>query len=357
MTRLTNELRNFERSLESLHQRHSRSSRDAKRHELLDLVEHGIASLARALLEDLNVAARQEDRLDDLIDKASGAVRERRDRFAEDAPVQFFAQRIEELREVIRDIGYLREGFGVGSDQPRPADMKLTYVSAVEGYVLDVMTYVASELNSDSADIHVLKPEADLNLSTVREGIVALLEQDLGAAAFMDAVIDLGNRLTDVVGWDAYRDIPYERELGCRSDFFVEVVEREPPAKPLTGFGVEIAYPSRGGDTTADLLLMGGSAYQPNDETWLDVQEYTPREHAADSEVLAAIYRLAYAPGGLGNAADYTLCLAWSAYFARACARRFLNHVGRDFIGVRVGFGGGDWIDLGWVRRLTTDSK
>jgi hypothetical protein len=95
---------------------------------------------------------------------------------------------------------------------------------------------------------------------------------------------------------------------------------------------------------------MGGYSYQPNDETWLDVQDYSPRDHAAHSEVLAAIYRLAYSPGGLGNAADYTLCLAWGTYFSRACAHRYLEETGLERIGLRVGFGGGDWIDLGWVR-------
>ena len=343
-------LQEYRIALDSAHEHWARSQRASREHETLDIVEQVIPEVAKALLEDLGERADSDETPELTITRASAAVREHRERFAADAPVQFFAQRIEGLKQVLRDIEYLRAGFGLGSGRPQPADMKWTHVGAVESYVLDATRYVVNELKSDSAEVHRLKPEAALDLGAAHRVIAELLEQDMDVSAFMDAAMDLGHRLTGSAGWDAYRDLPYERELDERSSFFLEVVEREPPANPLTGFGVQIAYPSRDGETTADLWLMGGSAFQPNDETWLDVQEYSPRDQAAHSEVLAAIYSLAYAPGGLGNAADYTLCLAWSAYFSRACAYRYLEETGLERIGLRVGFGGGDWIDLGWVQ-------
>lgn len=352
MSRLSEVLREYRAALDTVHERRARSRRASKEHETLDLLEEVIPEVAKALLEDLGEPISVEATADETISKASTAVGGHRDRFANDAPVQFFAQRIEGLKQVLRDIEYLRQGFGLGSGRPQPADMKWTHVGAVESYVLDITRYVANELKSDGAEVYRLRPEVELDLGAAHRGIVEMLGRDLGPNDFMDAVIALAERLTNSAGWDAYRDILYERELDERSSFFLEVIEREPPAKPLTGFGVEIAYPSRDGETTADLWLVGGSAYQPNDETWLDVQEYSPRDHAVRSEVLAAIYRLAYGPGGLGNAADYTLGLAWAAYFSRACAYRYLEEMGLERIGLRVGFAGGDWIDLRWVRPL-----
>jgi hypothetical protein len=315
-----------------------------------DLVEQMILDVASAVLEDLGETSRPEESPEEMIKRAGSAIREHRQRFVDGAPVEFLARKVTAFYQALRDIAYLREGFGRGSGRPHPSDMKWSHGRAVESYVRDTVRQIAGELKSDVAEIHRLSPEVAIDLAAIRDGIVDLLNRDLDVVAFMHAAIDLGYWQAFTAGWDEYRDIPYEQELDERSSFFLEVLEREPPANPLTGFGVEIAYPNRDGETTADLWLMGGSAYQPNDETWLDVQEYSPRNHSAHSDVLAAIYRLAYAPGGLGNAADYTLCFAWGAYFSRACAYRYLEETGLERIGLRVGFGGGTWIDMGWVQ-------
>jgi hypothetical protein len=152
--------------------------------------------------------------------------------------------------------------------------MKWQHASAVRTYVVDLFSQLSADVKAEGAEVVPLAPEPDINLGMTHEGIVELLDRDLDAVAFMHAAIDLGYSQASTAGWDAYRDIPYEQELDEHSSFFLEVVEREPPAGHLTGFGVEIAYPSRDGETTADLWLMGGSAYQPNDETWLDVQDH-----------------------------------------------------------------------------------
>ena len=344
MSKLSEVLGEYRVALDAAHERRAQS------HDILDLVEQMIRDCVRALLEDLGNRSDPETTVDEMITKASAGVADHKERFSKDAPLQFFAREVEGFKQVLLDIGYLRKGFGLGSGRPQPEDMKWSRPGAVVSHVVSTMSYIAEELKSDDAQVHRLSPEVDLDLAAARDGIVELLNQDLDAVAFMHAAIDMGHSNAPTPGWDAYRDIPYEEEFDQRSSFFLEVVEREPPANTLTGFGVEIAYSSREGETTADLWLMGGYAYQPNDETWLDVQDYSPRDHAAHSEVLAVIYRLAYSPGGLGNAADYTLCLAWGTYFSRACAHRYLEETGLDRIGLRVGFGGGDWIDLGWVR-------
>ena len=315
----------------------------------LDLVEQMILDFTRGLLADLGEGAGSDETSQSMITRASAAVRMHKERFGKDAPLEFLAQQVEGLTQVLRDIGYLREGFGRGSTKPKPTDMKWTHRRAIESCVRDTARRIVGELRTDGAEVQRLMPEVQIDLAAAHHGIVELLRHDFGPREFMDAAVELGKRQTQVAGWDAFRDLRFEDELDKRSSFFLDVLEREPPGKPLTGFGVEIAHPSRAGETTADLWLMGGSAYQPDDETWLDVQEYTPREHEAHSEVLASIYRMAYAPGGLGNAADYTLCLAWAAYFSRACAHRYLEETRTLRVGCRVGFPAADFIELGWI--------
>lgn len=350
MSRLSDVLREYRLALDSAHEHRARSQHVSKEHDTLDIVEKVIPEAAKALLEDLGEHADSEEMPEMIVTRASAAVAEHGERFADDAPVQFFARRIEGLSQVLRDIGYLREGFGLGSDRPQPADMKWTHVGAVESYVWKSMGRVANEIKSDSAEVHRLKPEADLDLGAAHRGIVELLSKDIGPTEFMAAAIDLGKRLTKAEGWDAFRDLPFENELSERSSFFLDVVTREPPTAPLVGFYAGISYPSRRGETVADLHLMGSDTYHPNEEEWFAFVNYTPKDSFAHSKILASIYRMAYVPGGLGNAADFTLCLAWGTYLARACARHYLAEVRSDFIGVRAGFDSGDWIDLGWVR-------
>jgi hypothetical protein len=65
---------------------------------------------------------------------------------------------------------------------------------------------------------------------------------------------------------------------------------------------------------------------------------------------LAAIYRIAYRPGGLANDAEYPLCLAYAAFAVRELLNRIdpklvLDSVGP--VGVAVGFDSGDFLLLG----------
>lgn len=350
MSRLDELLKEYRAALDTAHRGAAQSSDPLNDPATLDLLERMIIDCVKGLLEDLGEASETDESAEMMIARASAAVGEHRERFVEDAPIEFFSRQIEGINQVLRDIGYLREGFGLGSGRAKPADMRWSHGRAVESYMRDTMRQIAGEFRSDVGDVRRLIPEADLDLAATHRDIVELLKHNVGAGEFMDAAIDLGNRQTQVAGWDIFRDLPYEDELGERSSFFLDVITRQPPRAPLVGLYAEIAYPSRRGETVADLNLTGADSYQPDDEEWFARINYTPKDSYAQSDVLASIYRLAYAPGGLGNAADFTLCLAWAAYFSRACAGRYLSEVGSDYVGLRVGFSGGDWIDLGWVR-------
>jgi hypothetical protein len=67
---------------------------------------------------------------------------------------------------------------------------------------------------------------------------------------------------------------------------------------------------------------------------------------------LARIYEVTYEAGGLGNDAEYPLCLAYAvlavrSLFSGAVAKTVFDSVGS--VGVAVGFDSGDFILLGRV--------
>lgn len=350
MSRVDELLKEYRAALDDARDRRVQSPNPSDERGELDLVEQMTLDCVRGLLEDLGEQTGADDSADKAIARASAAVGEHKERFVKDAPLTFLERQIGGLNQVLRDIGYLRDGFGLGSELPKPADMRWSHATGVRSYVVRTMGEVAGALKSGGAEVHRLIPEVNLDFSTHR-GIVELLTRELGASEFMDAAIDLGKRQMSVAGWDAFRDLPYEDESNERSSFFVDVIQRDPPKAPLAGLYAEITYPSRRGETVADLDLSGSDSYQPGGEEWFGLINYWPKNASAGSDVLASIHRLAHVPGGLGNSADYTLCLAWSAYLARACGRQYVGQVLADRIGCRVGFSGGDWIELGWIER------
>ena len=345
-------LRGYRARLDDLNEQRRLSDNQADHQEILAAIEAMIEELTRATLRHLGEPAQKSVPAEEAILQLSTVIAKKSEQFVEGAPVGFLADLVARQEQNLRDIQYLQQGLGLGSGRPKPLDMKWDHPSSVESDVLGTFSRLIESLRKEGAEIKRLIPEVQFDLASTRLGIIKLLDQEFDPPGFMGAALDLGESQTGAVGWDAFRELPYHAEVEARVSFFVDVVTREPPARPLAGFYAGIAYPSRGGETVADLQLMGSDTYQVDDEGWFARINYNPSESYAHSEVLASIYRMAYAPGGLGNAADYTLCLAWGSYLARACARRYLAESGSDFVGARVGFSGGDWIDLGWVRPL-----
>jgi hypothetical protein len=318
--------------------------------EILSLTKSMIQRCVPALVRDLGESLDQNDSLDSQIDRLADAIRRHPERFFDDAPLTVLERKVAELNQVLRDVNYLREGVGPAKSGHKPGDMKADNASMAESRAITTLRRITSQLKPEGADIRRVAPEVDVDLAAARRHIMHLLADDLSPTDYMNRVIDRAESDSGVGGWVSFRDLPYEEEVELRSSFFTDVIRREAPERQLVGFYVAVTYSSRHGSTVADLNLMGSDSHEPGDEEWTARLSYAPRDSYARSEVLARVYELAYLPGGLGNAADYTLCLAWAAYFSRSCARRYLTDVGADFVGLRVGFSGGDAIDLGWVR-------
>lgn len=317
--------------------------------EVLALLEEMIEACVDTALQRLGERRDPGGSTVDAIHRVADLVARRPAALSDDTPVGLLSDQVRDLVQALRDIDYLRRGFGVRGGRPRPDDMRAKHAAPLESSVIDVLHQLLGSFAPAAGEERVEVRDVDVDLATLYAGVLERLARPLGARDFMRSVVELCRFHAPVDGWDEFLTLPYEQELRRRSSFLLDVVAREAAPVPLVAFYVEIIYPGRGGDVVADVVVAGADRYEPHDERWLESVTYRPRDGMARSEVLASIYRTAYAPGGLGNAADYPLTLAWATYFARACCRRYVAETGRGPVGLSVGFTDGDWIDVGWV--------
>jgi len=171
----------------------------------------------------------------------------------------------------------------------------------------------------------------------------------------MAAVVAVCERSVPHPDWAALRELPYYRLAPLRAwlrRLFVE----EPPAVPLAGLWFGLYNPRRGRATTADLRLGGSTRFTDDGKLeWACELEYRPQV-SARSAMLRSIYAIPNGSeaGQLGNAAEWSLCLAYSAF----AVQRLLSEVepglilrGSESVGVAVGFDSGDFLLVG---RLTS---
>lgn len=130
---------------------------------------------------------------------------------------------------------------------------------------------------------------------------------------------------------------------------------------PLKGLWFGLFNPCPDGRTpVADMYVSGSERFDPDphDNSWAVGPDWCPEARYANSAVLAGIYRIAYRQGagaaerkgGLGNVAEYPLCLGYGAFAVREVLRQVEPSLvlGRsDSLGVAVGFDSGDFVQLG----------
>lgn len=157
-------------------------------------------------------------------------------------------------------------------------------------------------------------------------------------------------------GWDKLRQLHYDDVASLRS--WIEcVLVNEPPTSDLRGLWFGIFNPQYGGRPTADFYVSGSDRFDGKSESndWACGPTWWPDGRYARSEILDSIYRIAYnGRDGLGNDAEYPLCLGYTALVVRDLLnnldpRIVLNSVGP--VGVAVGFDSGDFIVLGRYTR------
>jgi hypothetical protein len=155
--------------------------------------------------------------------------------------------------------------------------------------------------------------------------------------------------------WARLASLPYAN-LSPLVKWIQRPFREEPPARPLRGLWFGLFNPCLNGEPLADMYVSGSERFDstPGSNAWAVHPYWWPESREAASVVLAAIYRIAYRDGGLGNYAEYPLCLGYGAF----AVRELLSLVDpapilgdSDSIGVAVGFDSGDFVLLGELRR------
>jgi hypothetical protein len=151
--------------------------------------------------------------------------------------------------------------------------------------------------------------------------------------------------------WESFRSLPYA-DLSPLIEWLRRPFLDEPPASPLRGLWFGLFNPFDDGETRADIYVSGSERFDPdpNSNEWAVGPDWWPDARYANSPVLAEIYRIAYRDGGLGNDAEYPLCLGYGAFAVRELLGRLEPSLilgSSDSLGIAVGFDSGDFVLLG----------
>jgi hypothetical protein len=203
-----------------------------------------------------------------------------------------------------------------------------------------------------------------LDLAKMHGWIVAELARRRPIAESMGMLIDQCESARPHADWLKLRALPYA-DLSPLADWLVRPFREEPSIVPLKGlwFGLFNQY-NENDVPVADIYVCGSERFEPSldDRDWACGPDWWPEARYARSNVLADIYRIAYcqyAPtaeqqGGLGNDAEYPLCLGYATF----TVRELMSQVDPQLLlgqssslGVAVGFDSGDFVLLGRLVR------
>ena len=151
--------------------------------------------------------------------------------------------------------------------------------------------------------------------------------------------------------WEILRTIDYGADISRLEGWMVTVIREEPPIIDVRGlwFGVVNFIDAKG--IYADMYFAGTTTYDPGDEAllWTERRAYCPLDRYARSASLRRIYEIAYSHSGLGNEAEWPLCLGFAATAVRTLMTPSLGQLldPPEGVGVAVGFDEGDMLKLG----------
>ena len=151
--------------------------------------------------------------------------------------------------------------------------------------------------------------------------------------------------------WQGLANLDIAADLAHLESWFRSLLGTEPPQAGVERFWFMLGnYCKSDGRDTADMELIGG-AFRDAEPDWFDDFPWQPENGLADSRVLDRIYSIAYSGnGGLGNDAEYPLCLTYAALAARHLAtvsNRLLLLGAASRRVIQVGFHDGDYIFVG----------
>jgi hypothetical protein len=196
---------------------------------------------------------------------------------------------------------------------------------------------------------------AHLDLTLVHDWIETEFGKRQPIRESIDGLIARCSQARPHPDWEELKSIPFEDITKLR-----QWIERpfllDPPPVHLAGLWFGLFNPIYNGEAAADMYVCGSTRFDPNDETgdWATGPEWWPQHRYAQSSMLADIYKIAYRSDGLGNDAEYPLCLAYGALAVRDLLSELNPELvlkSADSLGVAVGFDSGDFVLVGRLSR------
>lgn len=171
----------------------------------------------------------------------------------------------------------------------------------------------------------------------------------------MKEIIGICSRDVPHSDWSRLSALDYDGDVASLASWISSVFEREPAPFPIQGLWFGLTNPTENGDVWADMYVGSVGQYEPTDTElgwiWKKGKRHYPKNSYANSSSLRNIYEIAYAgSGGLGNDAEWPLCLAFAAFSVRSLLRgQTVGLVASTAprIGVAVGFDSGDMLKIG----------
>lgn len=170
----------------------------------------------------------------------------------------------------------------------------------------------------------------------------------------MGEVIDVCSRGVPHADWSRLSKIDYDQDVEVLVSWIPQVFERQPAPFQIQGLWIGLCNPSTNGKVWADMYVGALPHYTSEDEelSWLwKGQRHYPKGAYANSASLRSIYEIAYGRDcGLGNDAEWSLCLAFGAFAVRSLLHGESTRLVRSAapqIGVVVGFDDGDMLKIG----------
>jgi len=193
-----------------------------------------------------------------------------------------------------------------------------------------------------------------LNYSALFAKIQELVATDRAVSVCMKEIITICSQDVPHSDWSRLSALDYDGDVASLSSWITGVFQRQPAPFPIQGLWIGLCNPSQDGKVWADMYVGSVAQYAPDDQelSWLwKGERHYPEDAYAHSASLRSIYQIGYDDGsGLGNNAEWPLCLAFAAFAVRSLLRdktKGLVASTAPRIGVAVGFDGGDMLKLG----------
>jgi hypothetical protein len=194
-----------------------------------------------------------------------------------------------------------------------------------------------------------------LNHSAIFDTIQKLAASDSSVSARMREVISACERDIPHHDWSLLSSLDYDKDVLSLTAWIPSVFKKQPAPFQIKGLWILLCNPCTSKDNVwADMYVGSMSQYASDAEElyWFQDSEcHYPENAYAKSSSLRSIYKIGYADrSGLGNDAEWPLCLAFGVFAVHSllrCQSPSLVGSTASRIGVVVGFDSGDMLRIG----------